>query len=57
MSSGIIKGDGLTSVRGCGRSRSYNAELPTSLLGCTGSSVRRDDVFQWGERIACPLIS
>lgn len=57
MSSGIIKGDGLTSVRGCGRSRSYNAELPTSLLGCTGSSVRRDDVFQWGKRIVCRLIS
>lgn len=39
MSSGIIKGDGLTIAGGCGRSRNYNAEYPTLLLGYVGCSV------------------
>ena len=44
MSSGIIKGDGFTSARGGGRSRSYNAGFPTPLLASVGSS---HVVSQW----------
>jgi hypothetical protein len=39
MSSGIIKSDGLRSIRGCGRSRSYNEEFSTLFLGCIGKSA------------------
>lgn len=45
MSFVIIKGDGLTSARGGGRSRSYNAEFPTLWLGHVGRLVQRDGVF------------
>lgn len=45
MSFVIIKGDGLTSAGGGGRSRSYNADFPTLWLECVGRLAQRDGVF------------
>lgn len=47
MSPGIIKGDGLTSGRSCGRSRSYHVGFPTPSLARVG---RSRVVSQWRER-------